>query len=127
MKRTRGYIEQAHRWLCHPAVIPISAAISGEIREYLCFLSDILGSVNIGVRNQSAVIADVQPTLNALAVGFRPTDRAGLRGVAFGFANAVDLDEDLHREFSKAVIDVDATKAEIVRRLIQEWTEEHTE
>jgi len=66
----RGFVEQAHRWLCHPAVIPISP-VTDEIREYL--LSDVLGSVHVGVGDHPALVADVQPTFDALAVVGRPT------------------------------------------------------
>ena len=37
---------------------------------------------------------------------------------------SVDLDDDLHREFSKAALDADRPKADIARSLIREWVEE---
>jgi hypothetical protein len=66
----RGLIEQAHRWLCHPAVIPISP-IRGEIREY--FLSDVLGSVHVSIGYQDTFVARVQALIDALAAVDRHT------------------------------------------------------
>lgn len=36
----------------------------------------------------------------------------------------VDFDDDLYREFSKACIDEDTTKAAVVRCLVREWIDE---
>lgn len=33
----------------------------------------------------------------------------------------VDFDDELYKEFSKAVIDEDTNKAAVVRTLVQEW------
>ena len=81
-------VEQANRWLCHPAVIPISATVRGEIREYL--LSDIFRSTAIGVRNQPTRLTDIQPTLNALWAVGSATRRTRLRRSPLVCANHVD-------------------------------------
>ncbi|GAA0294295.1 hypothetical protein [Halarchaeum salinum] len=40
---------------------------------------------------------------------------------------SIDIDDELHKEFSKAVIDVDETKADVVRELVREWVDEQNE
>lgn len=67
---TLATVEQVDRWLCHPAVIPLSP-ITGEIREYLS--SDILGPVNVGVGDGTSAVTDVQPAFDALISVLRPT------------------------------------------------------
>jgi putative transposase len=88
-KRTLATVEQADRWLCHPAGIPI-ATIRGAIREY--FLSDVLGSVCIGVRNQPTLVSDVQAAFDAVCLVLSATHTARLRAVAFALATHVDPD-----------------------------------
>jgi len=88
----RGYpprrcVEQAHRWLCHPAVIPISP-VTGEIWEYL--LSDVLGPVHIGISDQPTLVTHVQPTFNTLAVVDGPARTTGLGGTTFVHALNTD-------------------------------------
>lgn len=70
--------EQTNRWLCQPAVTPILDGLGG------IFLPDVLRAVRIGARHGPALVTIVQSTLDALAVRFRPTDRAGLRRIPLG-------------------------------------------
>jgi hypothetical protein len=54
-------VEQVRRWLCQPAVTPISPA-AGETRRY--FLSDVLCAVHVCIRHQPALVAGVEATLD---------------------------------------------------------------
>jgi hypothetical protein len=58
-------VEQMNRWLCQPAVIPITA-ICGETQEYL--LSNVIRTVHVRVRNCSALLTHVQSTFDTLVI-----------------------------------------------------------
>ena len=55
-ERTSFLVKQERRWLCQPAVTPIST-IRGGTRRY--FLSDVLSTVHVRVRHRAALITDV--------------------------------------------------------------------
>src|SRR6056297_897452 len=78
---TSFLVKQERRWLCQPAVTPISP-IRGETRRY--FLSDILSTVHVCIRYCPAVIADVQPTFNTVRLALSSTTRTRLRCNPFG-------------------------------------------
>ena len=80
-------IEQVNRWLCQPAVIPITA-ICGETREYL--LSNVLRTIHIRIRHRIALLAHVQATFNTLVVICVAARRTRLRRIAFGHQLNVD-------------------------------------
>ena len=67
---TLATVEQANRWLCQPAVTPISGWRLGGT---FVLLSDVLCTVNVGIRHGPALLADVQPTFDALTVVFVTT------------------------------------------------------
>jgi len=65
-------VEQVRRWLCQPAVAPVTA-IRGGTRRYL--LSNVLGTVHVRVRHHLTVITDVQSALNTVRVTLPTTTR----------------------------------------------------
>ena len=69
----RRFVEQADRWLGQTAVTPIHFWIRSYRRTH------ILSRVQIAVRNQLTIVADVQATFNTVRVGFHPTFTAGYR------------------------------------------------
>jgi hypothetical protein len=102
-------VEQANRWLCQPAVIPI---LSPRIREYL--LSNVLGSVTVGVRNQPTVVTDVQPALDALAVVGSAAGRTRLRRIPFGDRYDLDtLDLGFVREHRREAVERPPVQIEV--------------
>ena len=83
----RGFVEQAHRWLCHPAVMPISP-IAGETWEYLP--ANVLRTIDVRVGDRLTRLADVRATLGALAVIGESTCCTRFRRVAFVYTLNAD-------------------------------------
>ena len=75
-KCTSFLVKQERRWLCQPAVTPITT-IRGGTRRY--FLSNVLGTVHICVRYRPAVVAHVQPAFNTVRVTCATTTRTRRR------------------------------------------------
>jgi antitoxin (DNA-binding transcriptional repressor) of toxin-antitoxin stability system len=79
--------EQANRWLCQPAGIPI-AVTRGETREYL--LPSVFRAVHVRVRNRVARLAHVLSTFYTLIVAGVAARRTQLRRITFGRQLHVD-------------------------------------
>ena len=81
-ERTSFRVKQERRWLCQPAVTPITA-IRGGTRRY--FLSDVLRAVHVRVRYRPTVVAHVQPTFDTVSITLATTVGTRFRGISLGY------------------------------------------